>query len=229
VGAVNAGVDMASSPNIALIVDGARMASPSLIQKTLLGLEAFEQPFVFSLSWHLGPTKQNLSMIQGYNQTSENRLLEIINWPQDGYKLFDIATLAPSSGLGFYAEMPSECSWLAMRKDTFDALGGFEKQFQSPGGGFMNHDFRSRVLDVPNIELVTILGDGVFHQYHGGISTNVNAQTQSETLRVFRQEYREIRGDDYKLTNPSAVNYIGDMHERAVRFISDPNSDVLKG
>lgn len=114
VDAVNAGVKMVKAKNIAVIVDGARMATPGLVSNTLRGLRKFEEPLICTLSWHLGPDVQSVSMQFGYDQASEDRLLEIIDWQNNGYKLFDIATISPSSRPGFFGEVPRECSWFAM-------------------------------------------------------------------------------------------------------------------
>jgi hypothetical protein len=217
--AVNAGVKMAESENIAVIVDGARMATPGLVSNTLRGLRAFEDPFICALSWHLGPDVQCFSMQSGYNQASEDRLLDIIDWQNNGYKLFDISTIAPSSKPGFFGDVPRECSWFAMRKKTFESAGGFDPLFQTPGGGFVNHDFRNRVMAIQNICPVVMLGEGVFHQFHGGISTNVTAKELEETLEKFRQEYQDIRGIDYVCQNAPSAVYLGGMPVQAHRFV----------
>jgi len=135
VDAVNAGVEMAIGENVAVIVDGARMATPGLICGTLNGLQMFPNPFVCSLAWHLGPDIQGRSMQAGYDQAEEDRLLASINWPDDGYRLFDISTIAPSSRMGFFGDVPPECSWLAMARESFLEIGGFDPKFISPGGG----------------------------------------------------------------------------------------------
>jgi glycosyltransferase involved in cell wall biosynthesis len=218
VAAVNAGVDMALAPNIALIVDGARMASPGLIRQTLVGLETVKQPFVCSLSWHLGPKDQNNSMLDGYNQVSEDRLMDIIKWPTEGYKLFDISTLAPSSMPGFNCGIPRECSWFAMCKNAFEEIGGFDQRFQTPGGGLVNHDFRNRAMKITDVMPVAILGEGVFHQYHGGISTNATSSIRASTLKTFNQEYERIHGLEYSCEDTPSVTYVGNIPEQALRF-----------
>ena len=41
-----------------------------------------------------------------------------------------------------------------------------------PGGGYVNLDFFERVANAPGVNLVTLLGEGSFHQVHGGTTTN---------------------------------------------------------
>ena len=65
VAAVNWGAQVASGEYVAVIVDGARMASPGLLHATMLGTQLVPEPFVFALAWHLGPKIQNVSMLEG--------------------------------------------------------------------------------------------------------------------------------------------------------------------
>lgn len=218
VDAVNAGVDMATGENVAVIVDGARMATPGLVWGTLKGLQMFPEPFVCSLSWHLGPDIQGMSMQSGYNQTEEDRLLASINWPEDGYRLFEISTIAPSSKKGFFDGVPPECSWFAMSRASFLKIGGFESRFRSPGGGFVNHDFRNRVVSNLKDPPVVLLGEGVFHQFHGGIATNVKTQELPKTLGLFREEFRAIRGKEAQGQKPPPAVFFGKMPNQALRF-----------
>uniref|UniRef100_UPI003527A3EF glycosyltransferase family 2 protein n=1 Tax=Roseovarius conchicola TaxID=3121636 RepID=UPI003527A3EF len=132
--ALNLGVTMARGQYVALIVDGARMATPGLINATLAALCLSETPCIGSLSWHLGPDVQNRSIEQGYDQTVEDGLLDTIAWPEDGYQLFEISTLAQSSLPGFLGGFPAECSWVALPRVMFDQLQGYDPAFQSPGG-----------------------------------------------------------------------------------------------
>lgn len=219
--AVNAGVDMATGENVAVIVDGARMATPGLVWATLKGLQMYSNPFVCTLSWHLGPDIQGKSMQNGYNQTAEDKLLESIKWQEDGYRLFEVATLAPSSKNGFLAGVPPECSWFAMPRASFQTIGGFDARFRSPGGGFVNHDFRNRALSIPKIEPVVILGEGMFHQFHGGIATNIKTQELPMTIKLFREEYRTIRGPENLFQAAPPCGYIGRLPDQARRFLGE--------
>lgn len=91
--------------------------------------------------------------------------------------------------------------------------------FQTPGGGFVNHDFRNRVMSIPNICPIVLLGEGVFHQFHDGISTNVGSQQLEETLNALREKFRKIRGFDYECKKSPSVTYLGKMSDQARRFI----------
>lgn len=207
VGAVNLGLELARGETVAVIVDGARMASPGLVGETQRALRSVARPFVVSLSWHLGPEVQNLSMLSGYDQAEEDRLLDGISWPRDGYRLFEISTLAQSSGAGFGAGVPVECSWWAMLRTDVMELGGFDERFQTPGGGLVNHDFRDRALALPGVAPIVVLGEGVFHQFHGGVATNV--VREEHPMGRFRAEYQQIHDTDYAPAPSSEPRYFG--------------------
>ncbi len=217
--AVNLGADMATGELIAVIVDGARMASPGLVGETQRAARLYPDPFIYTLSWHLGPEVQNISMTQGYDQAEEDRLIEAAGWPADGYALFSISTLAQSSRPGLlHPEVPAECSWFAMRRDRFIELGGFDPRFETPGGGLVNHDFRNRAVSVPGIRPIGLLGEGVFHQYHGGVATNV--LMEDHPFRAFDHEYRAIRGEPYAKTASPPPAFFGALPAAARRFLA---------
>lgn len=216
--AVNLGVEMARGEFVAVIVDGARMASPGLVKHTLQALAMSPDPVVGALAWHLGPDVQNHSMLEGYDQRVEDQLLESIDWPADGYRLFEIAVLAQSSARGFLGGMPGELSWLCLRRDTFQRIGGFRPAFRSRGGGLVNQDIRNRLMTCEGIAPLMLLGEGVFHQFHGGVATNV--PMEQHPILEFKAEYEAIVGKPFSRSSTPQVEYLGPMPEAARRFIN---------
>lgn len=219
VAAVNFGVESARGEFVAVIVDGARMVTPGLVGKSIRALQDFKHPFVCALGWHLGPDVQRFSIPKGYNQAKEDALLTSIDWRNNGHRLFDISTIAPSSKVGFLGGMPTECSWLAMPRSTFLGMGGFDIRFQSPGGGLVNQDFLQRVLAQPDTSPIVILGEGCFHQMHGGIATN--SKPEDRIFVKFTDEYMNILGKKFARSPATPTFYYGDMPSEAMRFIKD--------
>jgi hypothetical protein len=216
--ALNLGGRMARGQHLAFIVDGARMASPGLVRATMDGIRLKKMPFLCSLSWHLGPDVQFNSMLEGYDQQVEDGLLDEIAWPQDGYRLFEISTLAPSSAPGFLGGFPSECSWLCLSRTGFERLGGYDPGFTSPGGGLVNQDIVCRAAEDGGFDFTVLLGEGVFHQFHGGVATNV--KPAHHPMPAFQLEYERLRGTPYKRTQIEAVSYYGIMPQSARRFLA---------
>ena len=209
VGAVNLGADMAHGEALAVIVDGARMASPGLVRESLEALRRNPSAFICTLAWHLGPDIQPLTIQDGYDQQREDAMLRKANWRSDGYQLFAIATIAPSSRAALSGTFPDECSWFCMSRSTFKDLGGFNPAFQSPGGGQCNHEFRNRALCLDEVVPTVLLGEGVFHQVHGGAATN--ALPDQRPHRLFAEEYRRIFGTAFQAVEHTGTIFVGSL------------------
>lgn len=216
--AVNFGAACARGDHVALIVDGARIPSPGLVGTTLKAISAFEPCFVSALAWHLGPDVQRVARLAGYDQAKEDAQLDAINWLKDGYRLFEIATLAPSSKCGFLNGLPRECSWLALPTRHFRKLGGYDEAFQSAGGGLVNHDFLHRMCKLDDLVPVQLLGEGTFHQIHNGAMTGTTNGVP--ILAGFKEEYKRVRGRDFVNEALPTPVYLGAMTESAIRFVT---------
>lgn len=216
VAAVNAAVASVASPLIMISIDGARILSPGLLGWLRRAAQLFADPFVYTLGWHLGPDLQNRSMLQGYDQAAEDRLLREADWRANGYRLFEISSLAGSSLDGFFGT-PAETNCFAMRTATFRALGGFDERFVSPGGGLANHDLFARALAHPGIQPVCLLGEGSFHQIHGGVASN--APAAEHPWQRFQAEYRDIRGREWQPISAVEPVYLGRLPSTARRFV----------
>lgn len=194
--AMNFGVNQARGGIVCLLVDGARIVTPGLVRFGLAAFRAFEDPTVAVAGWHLGPKLQYLAAAEGYDQTEEDRLLESIGFPADGYRLFEIAVPAAACVGGWFVPM-AESNALFLRRKTYLRLGGYDERFNLPGGGLVNLDFYRRAVLREGAELVVLLGEGTFHQIHGGIATNSELQALKTKIQAWRDQYRAIRGEDF--------------------------------
>jgi len=214
-GAVNLGVNLARSDRVAICVDGARVLSPGILRYSLMAFRALTSPFVCTLGWHLGDEVQNLSVTKGYCQAVEDRLLDSVDWQRNGYALFSISTLALSNKDGWFSPvLESNCFVIA--KQEFLGLGGFCEGFQSPGGGLVNLDFLFSACEAPHLEPVLLLGEGTFHQFHGGVATNV--PMDQHPWSRFHDEYVRLRGKPYTVPR-FAPHYLGHLPIEARRFL----------
>lgn len=186
---------------VCICIDGARMLSPGIVRHMCDAARMSTEPVIATLGFHLGPKRQNLSMQEGYCQAVEDSLLESVGWRADGYSLFSIASLAGSSRGGWLRPL-GESNCLAVTRGMFERLGGLDERFVAPGGGLVNLDFYRRAVDACDM-LVMLLGEGTFHQFHGGVATNVPPEVHPGAS--FAAEYSSIRGCDYMLPQRKAV------------------------
>lgn len=223
VGAVNAGIAAARGAIVCACIDAARMASPGLLS---LGCEAAalsSRSVAGSLSFHLGRHPQNLSVGDGYDQAIEDDLLRSVPWRDDGYRLFDIGSFDPSSRFGFFS-CPAESNALFLTRDMWRRCGGYDAAFSSPGGGLTNLDLWRRLCEGEGSRVTLLLGEGTFHQVHGGTATNARASPWAR----FAAEYRAVRGIPYE--HPSApVGSLGAVHPSALPFVARSCSSAAAG
>ena len=203
--AINRAVAGARGQWVMVCIDGARMLSPGLLHYALAALGMHRHPFVYTLGMHLGPKPQNESMEEGYDQQAEDALLASIDWRGDGYRLFQVSSVAYSSRKGFFSRL-SESNCFALRRDDYLSLGGLDERFDSPGGGLVNLDFFNLAHERPGMQPVMLLGEATFHQFHGGVASNV---TRAEhPWPAMAAEYERIRGRPFA-SDPPMPRYLG--------------------
>jgi glycosyltransferase involved in cell wall biosynthesis len=190
--AANVGLAEARGELVGLIVDGARMASPGLLAAAVQAARVAQRPVVASLAWHLGPHRHMVAATSGWDQAAEDELLAGIDWERDGYQLFDVSTFAASSARGWFGPM-GESSALFLPRELWDELGGLDERFDLPGGGLVNHDLYRRACALDGTELVVLVGEGTFHQFHGGAATS-----RRLTWDVMHDQYQQLRGEPYQ-------------------------------
>jgi glycosyltransferase involved in cell wall biosynthesis len=213
--AINHGVAMSRGAVVGICMDGARIASPGLLSTALSAFKLHPDPVVATLAWHLGPEVQQKSVLKGYNKVAEDGLLASIQWPADGYRLFEISVLAASSYKGYFAA-PSESNALFLKRKTFNELGGYDTAFDIPGGGLLNLDFFIRALEREQSPYVMLLGEGTFHQIHGGASTG--AEPKRDRFQEWAEQYRRIRGKEWRHPEKPAL-YLGSFAPAAIKSL----------
>ena len=100
--AINFGASKAKGDYICLMIDGARMLTPRVVKNLLLGHKLSDSSVVSIPGYHLGDKLQQENVSHGYGLETERKLMQSIQWPSDGYRLFDIACFSGSSACGFF-------------------------------------------------------------------------------------------------------------------------------
>jgi hypothetical protein len=210
--AANLGLELAEGDLVGLVIDGARMASPGLLADAQLATRVAERPIVATPGYHLGSNRHMQAGDTGYDQSTEDRLLDDIDWEQDGYRLFGISTLAGSSGRGWFGPM-GESSALFMPSDVWRELNGLDERFELPGGGLVNHDLYRRACALEGARLILLLGEGTFHQFHGGAATSRRLGWDE-----MHAEYVALRGERYRPPTNRPL-YLGGIPASALRHL----------
>ncbi len=177
--AINFAFEQCSAPLIGLMIDGARMLSPRVLEYALLISKLSDRALTVVPGYHLGADEQHLA--DDYNEAVEQTLLESINWQSNGHLLFDIASFSGGNNKGFFQPF-MECNCLFASAASFRDIGYADPQFTRRGGGGINlHMYRSLGM-LPNATVFVTPGEGSFHQFHGGVTTMAYEGRQAELL-----------------------------------------------
>lgn len=225
--AINFGARQAQGGHICALIDGARMLTPGVVRTMLMGYRLNPNAVVTIPGYHLGRELQQEAVNSGYSLEQERSLLDSINWPEAGYRLFDIACFSGSSAPGMF--MPnSESNCISIPRGTWQALGGYDERFDLRGGGLINLDLYKRACEFPGVQHIIALGEGTFHQFHGGVTTGGQSREKREAyIEQSKAQYRELRGEAF--TSPQTRPlYLGEIPESAQKFVHYSASRVLR-
>ncbi|MEZ5167507.1 MAG: CmcI family methyltransferase [Acidimicrobiales bacterium] len=190
--ALNTALGLSTGANVAVMIDGAHVLTPGVLAHGMRGLETYAPAVVATQQWYVGPGQQPDTTSQGYDEAEEDVLFDRIAWPADGYRLFEIGEFIGNRDW-FDGILESNC--LFAPRNLLEQVGGFDNAFATPGGGYANLDLYERLASDPHTTLVTILGEGSFHQVHGGTTTN-DAAPDGRRSKTFSygSQYEELRG-----------------------------------
>ena len=213
-GALNAGIAAARGEAVALMIDGAHVLTPGVLYFGMKALTTYAPAVVATQQWYVGPGQQGDAGQAGYDQSVEDRLFDAIEWPVDGYRLFEIGHFIGERDW-FDGIVESNC--LFVPRKLLEQIGGFDESFAMPGGGYANLDLLERLALSPGVTVASILGEGTFHQFHGGTTTNVTDEIERrERVVSYREHFQALRGRALiGLDRP--VHYVGAMATKAAR------------
>jgi len=206
VNAVNFGVSKARAKYIAIMIDGARMVTPRVIQYMIDISRNQSEAVVNVPGYHIGKDLQQVAVQDGYDEAQEARLLSSVPWVDDGYTLFKVACFSGSSARGYFNDF-SESNCLGVSKKRYLAIGGMDPRFNTHGGGYANLDLYTRLLSRPKSRLFLLFGEGCFHQFHGGVTTGARDTDRRETMQLIAGQYQDIRGRAYEPLEKPAQFY----------------------
>jgi Glycosyl transferase family 2 len=188
--ALNRGAALARAPLLCLMIDGARLLTPGVLSWGIRLFGLTSRAMVEVRGWHLGPKWQPESVMEGYDSEQERQLLDHVRWPENGYRLWEIAAATPQTRCG-YSGKTAESNCIFMSRDLFSEIGRFDERSRSAGGGLANLDFFSRAVAKAD-PVFTLLGEGTFHQVHGGAATGLARPDLQSALKIWRTESAKL-------------------------------------
>jgi hypothetical protein len=219
--AINLGAERARGEVLAIMIDGAHMLTPRTLFFGLAPFAYRANPIVSHATVLPRPGAQPQTVQEGYDAATEDALLASINWPRDGYELFNIGVPyryrfanGPPKLYWFVRRFESNC--LFARKSAFEAVGGCDLRFDIPGGGALLPDLCRELGELPDATLVQLMGEASFHQVHGGVSTSVTEEEQQRLWATYTAQYEQIRGRPYKVCQ-KPLEYIGHIPNKAAQ------------
>jgi len=215
--AINFGASKARGSHLAIMIDGARMMTPGAVRLTLDAFRLDPEAAVSTPGYHIGHKLQQVAVNEGYNEQAEAELLADIDWPLDGYRLFDIAVLSGSCQGGFF-QSNYESNFIAMSVRKWRALGGVDSRYNDFGGGNANLDLYKRLLESPGTNFYMLFGEGSFHQFHGGVTTGTRKAERDILYKQLDDQDQALRGDNRGPPNVRPILF-GTPHPSVYRFI----------
>lgn len=193
---------------VMVCIDGARMLSKELITRSIRTVLSYPNAVALTASRHLGPDLQFKSMLKGYDQSVEDRLLASVNWEADLDLLFDVSVPAGAH----QREWPiaqNESNAFTMTVLEWKRLGGYNEGFSAPGGGLCNLEIFDRIIAREGAPSILLCGEATFHQFHGGAATS-----DGTYFKRWVHEYERVTGRPYQRPGPKFLIDLNTSQDR---------------
>ncbi|PIE37574.1 MAG: hypothetical protein CSA53_05660 [Gammaproteobacteria bacterium] len=192
--AINEGLSLCRGQYIGLIIDGARMLSPGVIRSALQALAMGDT--IVNVPGYFLSEKGNGEEEPGDILDAERALLSKINWQKNGYRLFENAVFSHGNKRGYINSL-MESNALFCPAAWFKEIGGVDQRFTLSGGGSVNLHLSRQLTTRNNSRLITLFGEGNFHQFHGGVSTTAGA-ARDERVQQFNEQLNQFWPEGFK-------------------------------
>lgn len=214
--AINFAFAQARGQFIGLMIDGARMVTPGVVQYALMARRMTSEAMVVVPGYHLGEHEQQFHLSRGYSEGHEQRLLEGIDWQRNGYRLFEISCLSGANPNGIFHPF-MECNCLFLDAEVFREIGQADERFDLPGGGALNLYLYRKAAMHPRTRSFMLAGEGSFHQLHGGVTTSEVAQRET-ILNRQRDQLTELLGEPFRSPTVEPI-LLGKVPGPALRYL----------
>lgn len=216
--AINFGFGQARGQYVGLMIDGARMVTPGVVSYALMAFRMLPEAMVVVPGYHLGESEQQFHLTHGYSEEAEQRLLAEIGWPDpaNGYGLFDISCWSGANPHGyFHPFMESNC--LFMSSAVFREIGRADERFDLPGGGALNLYIYRKAAMHPRTQSVMLVGEGSFHQLHGGVTTS-EVEGRDALLKRQSDQLCDLLGEPFRSPTVEPI-LLGQVKAPSLRYL----------
>jgi glycosyltransferase involved in cell wall biosynthesis len=225
--AINFGVKKSSGEYLGLIIDGARLVTPRVIELAMMAFQQSPHSMVAVPGYNLGPSEQQHHLSYEYDENLEENLLKSINWKKNGYRLFDIANLSGANHKG-PLQLFLECNCIFTNRNIFDSIGGADERFNLLGGGSINlHIYRKIGTHQESQYYFVLPGEGSFHQFHGGVTTS-SRQNREDLLESFRIQLDDVWGGQFGGALKREPIILGAITSNSLRFLIESSKQTTK-
>lgn len=214
--AINFGFSQARGQFVGLMIDGARMVTPGVVQNVLMAFSLCADAMVAVPGYHLGENEQQFHLTHGYTEEKEQALLDEIDWQTNGYRLFDISCLSGANPNGIFQPF-MECNCLFTSAEVFREIGQADERFDLPGGGALNLCIYYKIAMHLRTRSFMLAGEGSFHQLHGGVTTSQVAQ-RDDILRRQSNQLNELLGQPFRSPTVEPT-LLGKIPGSALRYL----------
>lgn len=216
--AINFGLQKASGSHIGIMIDGARMLTPRIIEHALMAFRACPNALVCVPGYYIGPYEHKSEKANLFSQEDEKKLLETIRWKENPYRLFDQCQLSSANAKGFFQPfMESNCFFTSI--ENIRRINGAEERFNLPGGGSINMYMLKKLGTLPECSHIFVLpGEGTFHQQHGGVST-IPGEKRNSLVSEFSAQLKEISGEKHFRSFSREPIMLGSTTSHAMKFM----------
>lgn len=194
--AINFALSKVRGENIGLVIDGARMLTPRVLEYAAMAFRMSSSAIVMVPGYHLGHADQKEHLSNNHNETIEIKELEKLQWKDNGYRLFKFACFSSSNQRGYFQPM-QECNAIFCSRTSFAEIGGADERFDQPGGGSLNLHIYRKLGMLSDTLLFVLPGEGSFHQFHGGVTTSEH-KDRDALLASFKQRLDDIWDGKFK-------------------------------
>ncbi len=225
--AINFALSKTQGDFIGLLIDGARMVTPRVIEYAL-AVQRLSPHAIYAVpGFFIGPHEHQNAEAEGYNEEKEKALLAQIKWQENGYRLFDVASMSAANPKGVFQPF-LECNCFFTSRDNFNAIGGADERFNLKGGGSLNfYLFKSIGMLATCAHYFLAPGEGSFHQLHGGVTTSLQSTREQDVLD-FSLQLELISGESPFRSFNREPMLIGAVTSHSQRFLKYASNRATK-